>query len=226
MERVDVLGYSVVATTLGETVRSGLQGLGDSKLPYFMACLNPHSYVVARKDDLFQAALRRADCLLPDGTGIVLASKLLGNAVKERVAGFEYFEEFSRLADAEGGMSYFFLGASPETLAAITKQMSQQFPNIKVCGTLSPPFVSEFSPEEIESIVRQVNESGADVLWVGLTAPKQEKLIFEVLGELHVRFVGAIGAVFDFYAGTKARSPKWIRNIGISFLPRYLYSMF
>ena len=100
--------------------------------------------------------------------------------------------------------------------------MKQDFPAIEVCGTYSPPFKIEFSQEDNSAMISAVNNARPDVLWVGMTAPKQEKWIYENQSKLQVPFVGAIGAVFDFYAGTKKRSSDFWIKIGLEWLPRFL----
>ncbi len=107
-------------------------------------------------------------------------------------------------------------------LQQITQRLQKEFPNVEVAGTLSPPFQNEFSEEENVAMIERINQCRPDVLWVGMTAPKQGKWIFANRHRLNVPLVGAIGAVFDFYAGTRERAPAWIRNLGLEWLPRLL----
>ena len=141
---------------------------------HYVACANPHSLVVAEKDEVFRAALKQADILLPDGVGIVLAAKLLGLQLSQRVAGSEFFTEFSRQAEKNGGGRYFFLGSTEEVLQKIRGRMAREFPLIEVCGTFSPLFASEFSEAESSMMCDKVNAARPDVLWVGMMSPKQE----------------------------------------------------
>jgi N-acetylglucosaminyldiphosphoundecaprenol N-acetyl-beta-D-mannosaminyltransferase len=187
-----------------------------------MACLNPHSVIVAEKDALFHEALQSADILLPDGAGVVLAAKVLRNPINERVAGFEFFTAMSRALAVTGKKRIFFLGSTDEVLAKILARFVREYPMLTICGMYSPPFKSEFTEAENKIIIDRINEAGADVLWVGMTAPKQEKWIYQHIDRLSVSFVGAIGAVFDFYAGTRSRAPVWVCNMGLEWLPRLL----
>ena len=189
---------------------------------HYMACANPHSLVVATRDTQFCTALKEADLLLPDGAGIIMAANTLGLPIKERVAGFEFFQGLSTALAKDGGARYFFLGSSDHVLNLITQKLNEQFPEITVCGTLSPPFKPEFTNEENAAMVAAVNAAKPDVLWVGMTAPKQEKWIHANREKLEVPFTGAIGAVFDFYAGTKQRSSGFWQKIGMEWLPRFL----
>lgn len=103
-------------------------------------CANPHSLVEARHDDVFQQALHGGDLITPDGTGIVLASKLLGGTIRERVTGSDIFWGLSDTLNKTGGKSYFFLGSSEETLTAIKEKMAKEYPNISFAGSYSPPY--------------------------------------------------------------------------------------
>jgi N-acetylglucosaminyldiphosphoundecaprenol N-acetyl-beta-D-mannosaminyltransferase len=100
--------------------------------------------------------------------------------------------------------------------------MNKYFPSVKVVGTYSPPFKDVFSEDDNEKMVRSINQVRPDVLWVGMTAPKQEKWIYEHMDKLDISLACAIGAVFDFYAETKGRAPEWVRRLGLEWLPRLI----
>jgi len=222
MKSVNILGYKTSASGLSgdidtawDIIKSGING-------NYVACTNPHSLVEARTDSYFSKALAEADILLPDGAGIVLAAKILGLDLTERVAGSEFFSELSKKANQNGGLKYFFLGSTDEVLQKIIARMNKEFPHIEVCGVLSPPFKKEFSEEDNQEMIQKINDAKPDVVWVGMTAPKQEKWIYQNKDRLDVPLMGAIGAVFDFYAGTKKRAPDWVCKIGLEWLPRLL----
>lgn len=222
MKTVKILGYDVSTQGLERDVQWAQEVAAFKEGAHYVACANPHSLVVAEKDDVFRSALKQADILLPDGVGIVLAAKLLGLQLSERVAGSEFFAEFSRQAEEKGEIRYFFLGSTEEVLQRIRGRLAREFPSIEVCGTFSPLFTSEFSEAESSMMCDQINAARPDVLWVGLTAPKQEKWIYQNKQRLNVPLIGAIGAVFDFYAGTKKRAPEWVCKLGLEWLPRLL----
>jgi N-acetylglucosaminyldiphosphoundecaprenol N-acetyl-beta-D-mannosaminyltransferase len=217
-----ILGYSVDTLSLNECTASVIKCLGSSKNPQWLACLNPHSYVVGMEDEIFSLALKDADWLIPDGVGVVLASRLLGDEIKQRVSGPDFFFSLHDEINRIGGKRVFFLGGANETLSRILENMERDYPDIQVAGTYSPPFKDSFSAEEIEEMVASINAANADILWVGLSAPKQEKWIYENCDRLNVKFIGAIGAVFDFYAGTVRRSPLIFQKLGLDWLPRLL----
>lgn len=185
-------------------------------------CANPHSLVVARRDRTFLSALRSADYLIPDGTGIVLASKLLGGAIKERVTGSDIMAAVAERWNNQGGRSFFFLGSSNEVLENMQTRMSREYPRVVVSGVYSPPFTEKLSDEENDRILETINRTAPTALWVGMTAPKQEKWVQEHLKALNVSFIAAVGAAFDYFAGSKQRASERLRNVGLEWLPRLI----
>ena len=190
---------------------------------FLIDTVNAHSFVVAQKDPVFADALRQADALLPDGISIVKACRWLKteNAPDEKIAGADLFAYEMEKLDEKGG-TCFFLGNSPATLALIEEKAKVTYPNIRVI-TYSPPYKAVFTAEESQSMVSAVNAADPDLFWVGMTAPKQEKWLHDHWDELEIRcHAGAIGAVFDFFAGTVKRAPqKWI-DLGLEWLYRLI----
>lgn len=181
--------------------------------------INVHSYNVAQRDTLFNRTLKEAHVLIPDGIGVVWAIKWLTGKVVKKIAGADlFFYEMQRLQD-EGG-SCFFLGSSEQTLVKIKDRAKQEYPNVNV-GTYSPPYKAEFSSDDTQEMIAAVNAFKPDVLFVGMTAPKQEKWGYLNYEQLAVKtHICAIGAVFDFYAGNIKRAPKWMINLGLEWFYR------
>lgn len=208
---ISVLGYSVYAGSR-DYFADGVKGV--------VATLNPHSYVIARRDAHFRESLKAADLLIPDGTGIQLAARVLEGRRIEKIAGSDLHEVIISALGRRGG-SCFYLGSSEDTLLKIRERLAREHPGVRV-GSFSPPYREMFSDEENEAMIRAVNEFSPDVLFVGMTAPKQEKWVHEHCPALSVPLVCPVGAVFDFYAGTVRRSGQfWIR-MGMEWLPRLL----
>lgn len=218
-----LLGYHLDHGAPGDFVdglfQNLMHGVGHRSCQW-LACLNPHSYAVAKGDAEFSLALHNADWLIPDGAGILLASRIQGGNIRERITGSDIFQHMHRLMEREGGLRVFFLGSTEETLALIREKMAVDFPNIQVAGTYSPPFKAEYSPLELDQMIDAINAAQADVLWVGMTAPKQEKWIYANRERLQVCFAAAIGAVFDFYTGRVKRSHPVFQSLGLEWLPR------
>ncbi len=185
--------------------------------------INAHSYNTALKDDLFAEALMKGDALIPDGASIVKACRWIKakSQPKERIAGWDLFEfEMERL-NQRGGKCM-FMGSSEKVLGLIKERAAVVYPNIEVV-TYSPPYKPEFSKEDNDAIVAAINAANPDLLWIGMTAPKQEKWTYSHWKDLDVHcHVGTVGAVFDFFAGTSKRAPKWWREHSLEWLYRLM----
>ena len=185
--------------------------------------INAHSYNVARKDKLFAEALTKGDYLIPDGMSVVKACKWLHakSQPKERIAGADLFEFEMNKLNSKGGTAM-FMGSSEKTLAKIVQQAAKVYPNLKVV-TYSPPYKPEFNDEDNKDIINAINTVNPDLLWIGMTAPKQEKWTYSHWNDLHIHcHVGTIGAVFDFFAGNTKRAPQWWQEHGLEWLYRLI----
>lgn len=198
-----------------------LLSLPEGKL--LINTINAHSYNTALKDKLFAEALSKGDVLIPDGASIVFACRWLKakSRPKERIAGWDLFTfEMERL-NKKGGKC-FFMGSSERVLDLINKRAAAEYPNITV-ETYSPPYKSEFTKEDNEAIISAINKANPDLLWIGMTAPKQEKWTYRHWAELDIHcHVGTVGAVFDFFAGTYKRAPQRWREHSLEWLYRLL----
>lgn len=185
--------------------------------------INAHSYNTALKDKLFAEALQKGDVLIPDGISIVKACHWLktDSQPTERIAGWDLFEfEMNRL-NQKGGKC-FFMGSSEKVLSLIKEKAKIIYPNITV-ETYSPPYKPEFSDEDNQKIIDAINQANPDLLWIGMTAPKQEKWTYSHWSQLNIHcHVGTIGAVFDFFAGTVERAPIWWQKHGLEWLYRLI----
>lgn len=186
--------------------------------------INAHSYNTAQKDGAFAEALCKGDYLIPDGASIVKACRWLKakSQPKERIAGWNLFSfEMDNLerkseklkAKSEKCLRVMFFGSSEKVLSLIRERAAVDYPNLEVV-TYSPPYKPEFSDEDNRAMIRAINDANPDLLWIGMTAPKQEKWTYSHWDELNIHcHCGTIGAVFDFYAKTVKRAPLgWQRN--------------
>ena len=216
----EVLGYKVFNGNLGSCIDKIFTHLMKKDACHWLACINPHSFVIAQKDNQFQSALHQAHWLIPDGVGIVIASRLMGGIIKSRITGSDIFFALNCRMNKEGEFGVFFLGSTETCLKEINARMTKDYPNIRFSGCYSPSFNTEFSDLEIEEMISKINQANADVLWVGMTAPKQEKWIFQNLSRLDVKFAAGIGATFDFYAGKISRPYPFLQKAGLEWLAR------
>lgn len=223
LKEVDILGS-----------KAQLETLPKGKL--LINTVNAHSYNTARKDSLFAEALTQGDVLIPDGVSIVKACRWIKakSQPKERIAGWDLFvfemghleNKIKALKDEkmEGGLrpKVMFMGSSEKVLALIRERIKTEYPHLDVV-TYSPPFKPEFSDDDNRAIIEAINRANPDLLWIGMTAPKQEKWTYAHWDELNIHcHVGTIGAVFDFFAGTVERAPLWWQRHGLEWLYRLL----
>jgi N-acetylglucosaminyldiphosphoundecaprenol N-acetyl-beta-D-mannosaminyltransferase len=182
--------------------------------------INAHSYNVALNDPLFKKCLSDCDVLIPDGVSIVLAKRVLSGKRIKKIAGFDLFTyEMTRL-NTSGGKC-FFLGSSLQVLTKMCERAGVEYPNVTT-GFYSPPYKPVFSDAENDEMIQVVNTFEPDVLFVGMTAPKQEKWAFQQFDKLNATHIGCIGAVFDFYAGTVKRAPQWMISLGLEWFFRLI----
>lgn len=216
--------------TIHESIK-GLKSIPDGKI--LINTIYAYSFVVAQEDALFAEALTKCDYLMPDGASIVKACRWLKakSQPKERIAGWDLFEyEMSHLnskmkecknEEINKG-KVMFLGSSEKVLSLIRERAAVDYLNLEVV-TYSPPYKPEFSDEDNQAMIQAINEANPDLLWIGMTAPKQEKWIYRHWSELNIHcHCGTIGAVFDFYAGTVKRAPLWWQKHSMEWLYRLL----
>ena len=224
-----------------------LSGIPEGKV--LINTINAHSYNVAQKDKVFAESLnpnvnenedenekynedeneKGGECrkyLIPDGASIVKACQWLKgkSQPKERIAGWDLFAfEMQRMNENQNEnrkRKVMFMGSSEEVLEKIRQRAAVDYPNLEIV-TYSPPYKAEFSDEDNTTIIKAINEAKPDLLWIGMTAPKQEKWTWQHWNELDIHcHVGTIGAVFDFYAGTAQRAPLWWQKHSLEWLYR------
>lgn len=206
---VGLLDYSILNCSLKDLKF-------DSKC--LVNTINQYSYVAAQKDDDFRKALVESDVLLADGIGIVAALKLLKGKSVKKIAGADLHQYLLEKLNKEGGRC-FYLGSKQSTLNAIRERLNREYPNVKV-GLYSPPFKPQFTDEENAEMIQTVNAFKPNVLFVGMTAPKQEKWSHLHKEQLDTNIICPIGAVFDFYAETIKRPSQFWINMGLEWFVR------
>ena len=224
MEHVKLGSYNIFSSSLND-IR-----IDDSKK--IINTINAHSYIVAKKDSTFKEALVKSDILLPDGEGIVWMVKSLKAKKIKKIAGADIHDYLLSISNKER-LKCFYLGSSQNTLDLIQKKNSVKYPNVEF-DFFSPPFKSVFSQQDNGEMISKINSFKPNILFVGMTAPKQEKWVYDNKENLEVDVICCIGAVFDFIAETKKRAPGWIINLKLEWLyrsftawrltKRYIYS--
>jgi len=173
--------------------------------------LNIHSFIEQRKDNKFRNSLKKSDWILPDGVGIVVAAKILHKITILKISGFDIFLEAMKSAN-KGHKKVMFFGSTTSVLEMIEKKIQLDYPNVSF-KTFSPDFKSEFNEKDFKHFSEEINNFSPDFLFLGLTAPKQEKLAQALKNKVNVKAIFCIGAVFDFYSNNIRRpSSFWIDN--------------
>jgi N-acetylglucosaminyldiphosphoundecaprenol N-acetyl-beta-D-mannosaminyltransferase len=215
-----MLGLQVCTATACDVASSLMQWTREPMHGRYFVCMNPHSFESARRLDAFRVAAEDADLLIPDGIGVVLASRLSGGSILERVCGPDVFRLLSQQLDAEKGKRVFFLGGRPDVLDRVVSRYRREYPGVDVAGAYSPPFSTSFSTSQNADMVALVNDHSPDILWVGLGSPKQEIWTRENANALKAKVIAPIGAAFDFYAGSIKPPPVWMQRSGLQWFHR------
>ncbi len=215
---ISILRTPVHGVTMAETLTAVRQFMAAPRL-HQICTTNPEFVMAAQRDPLFRQILWAADLCIPDGVGLLLAARWLGQKLPERVPGSELIYHLAELCAREGWRP-FLLGAAEGVAAETARILQAQYPALHIAGTYSgsPSF------EENEAIVQMIHESGADVLLVAYGAPKQDKWIYRNRHKLpKVRVAMGVGGSFDFVTGKAIRAPRWVQNLGLEWLHRLLH---
>lgn len=218
--KVNIAGTGISNITLPECIALFDQWIqkGEKK----RVAVTPVNCVVwADQHRDLQQIYNTADLTLCDGVPLIWASKFLGKEVlRGRVTGLDLLPAFTEHC-YQHQYSMFFLGSSDQTLATLHQKLSQQYPGIRIAGMYSPPFAQKFSKEENEKMVALIAEARPDILWVSLTAPKQDYWIHELFEQLDTRIAIGIGGALEVLAGTIQRAPVWMQKAGLEWFFRF-----
>lgn len=205
---MDNLSMAETLCRVEEFVRSGR--------PHQHVVINVDKLVKFHRDPALAEAIESCHLISVDGQPIVWASRLLGKPIKERVAGIDLMDEVIRLS-ASRGYGVFFLGAREHVVRRTCKLYCERLPELRVCGMRN----GYWTPEEEESIVQGIRDSGADILFVAISSPKKELFLGKHLGELSVPFVMGVGGSFDVVAGLRKRAPRWMQKCSLEWFYRF-----
>jgi N-acetylglucosaminyldiphosphoundecaprenol N-acetyl-beta-D-mannosaminyltransferase len=184
-----------------------------------LACANPHSLMVSRQDPEFRRALLDADIVLADGVGVTIAGRLLHRNLGPRITGLDFFRSMQASLVEGGKVRVAFFGSSNEVLQRLVARVAADHPAVEVVAAISPPY-GTWSDADNEHFLAALNAARPDVVWVGMTAPRQEKWVAKNRHRLNVPVIASVGAVFDYFAGTIRRAPDWVCRAGLEWLYR------
>lgn len=217
MRSADVIGTRVLAGSLHDVVDELERRILEVERGY-VCFANAHLTSTARGDRETARALGEAGMVLADGAPVAWALRFLTGEATERIAGSDVFAELCDRSQRRG-YRHFFLGSTEETLARVRRNAAERYPDLQVCGSLSPPFGAALF-DQLPLITAQINEAQPDVVWVGLGAPRQEQWMRAARPLIEAPLLLGVGAVFDFVAGNKRRAPSWMQRAGLEWAHR------
>lgn len=214
----NILSVNIAVTNMKSVIYYLTKNLEKLRGEY-VCVSNVHTTVMAYNDVSYREVQNNAAIAVPDGKPLSLVCRIRGYKNAQRVAGPDLMPEILKISEREGYRHYFY-GSTEQTLESLEKNLREKYPNLNIVGTYSPPF-RKLTKEEDERIVRKINETKPDFVWVGLGAPKQERWMYEHKGRVNGVMLG-VGAAFDFHAGTAKRAPKWMQECYLEWLYRLI----
>lgn len=214
-----ILGVNVSAITMADALRT-VEDWISRRAQHFVCITGVHGVIESQSDPALMAIHERAGLVTPDGMPLVWMARKLGHPRTERVYGPDLMLALTALSAEKGYRQYYF-GGAPGLADRLRDRLIQRFPKLAVAGTFSPPF-RPVPADEDEAMVRMINEARPDIVWVGLSTPKQEYWMASHVGRIEAPVMIGVGAAFDFLAGTKRQAPLWMQRNGLEWLFRLL----
>jgi N-acetylglucosaminyldiphosphoundecaprenol N-acetyl-beta-D-mannosaminyltransferase len=215
--RVNILGVGVSAINLGQAVAAIDQWILDRQLVYVCVAA-AHSLMDCRRDPVLRKVYNNAAMVTPDGMSLVWNLRLRGHSYVNRVYGPDFLMAVCENS-LERGYRHFLYGGTELVLSDLQSRLRHQFPGLEIAGVFAPPFVPMTS-EETQQAIDSINQSAADLVWVGIGTPKQERWMAEHRGQVATPVMIGVGAAFDFLSGHKPQAPRWIRRSGLEWIFR------
>jgi N-acetylglucosaminyldiphosphoundecaprenol N-acetyl-beta-D-mannosaminyltransferase len=217
--RVDVLGVGISAIDPSDALGEVTRWIDDG-LRHYVCVTGVHGVMESQGDPELLRIHNESGLTTPDGMPMVWAAHMAGAKNTERVYGPDLMLAVCERA-AERGWRCFLYGATDAVLEQLSTNLGDRYPGLQIVGTHSPPF-RPLTPEEDDAVVRQINESGAHIVWVGLSTPKQERWMASHVGRLNAPALFGVGAAFDMHAGNLRQAPRWMQRSGLEWLFRLI----
>jgi N-acetylglucosaminyldiphosphoundecaprenol N-acetyl-beta-D-mannosaminyltransferase len=215
--RVDVLGVEVSAVSLDRAVTEIARWISDRERHY-VCVTGVHGVVESQRDAALKAIHNRSGLTTPDGMPLVWCARWAGVDAVTRVYGPDLMLALLERARAAGWSSFFY-GGGEGTADLLARQLESRYPGLRVAGTYTPPF-RPLTDDEAHHVTELINDSGADMVWVGLSTPKQERWMAEFIDRLNAPVLLGVGAAFDIHAGTLPQAPRWMQRSGLEWFYR------
>lgn len=217
-ETCRILGVNIAAINMPWLVKHLNQYRKELSGKYICVS-NVHTTVMSYEDEAYRAVQNGAYLAIPDGKPLSVVCKKRGHKNAGRTTGPDLMRELFLVSSKEGYRHYFY-GATQETLDLLRKKLLETYPGIEIAGMYAPPF-RPLTLEEDEQVIRAINEAGADFVWIGIGAPKQENFMAEHAGKVKGLMLG-VGAGFDYHAGNIKRAPMWMQKMSLEWLYRLM----
>lgn len=218
MRRCLIFGVRTAASDIEEAAAWVCERIERLKGQY-ITFANVHSIVTAHDSAAYRLAQNEAAAVFADGQPVAVYQRKKGYIRAKRVAGPDFMTEIFQISVKKGYRHYFY-GGSKETLQKLTENLQKNYPDIQIAGAYSPPYEEKLR-ENYEDDIAKINAAGADFIWIGLGAPKQEYWMNAQKGKVNGLMLG-VGAGFDFHAGVVRRAPLWMQKCGLEWFYRLL----
>lgn len=215
MTSIQILGCRVDAVGRAEAVER-IAALAAARSPAIVVTLGVEMVMEAQRNPRFRSLVNRTALSLCDTVGILLASRLRGGPLRERVTGIDLIGPLAERSARSGDLRLFLFGAAPGVAERAAAALARDYPGVRVAGTRN----GYFAPEESTAIARAIDQSGANVVLVGLGSPKQEFWLDEHLAATGASVGIGVGGSFDVLAGSAVRAPRWLQRAGLEWLFR------
>jgi N-acetylglucosaminyldiphosphoundecaprenol N-acetyl-beta-D-mannosaminyltransferase len=215
--RTNVLGVGISAVDMPAALAE-IVGWIDRREAHYVCLRDVHGVVLCQDDDELRRIHGEAGLVTPDGMPLVWLSRLAGHRNVRRVYGPDLMLALCATG-IDKGLRHFLYGSTPGTLDRLESRLVERLPGLRIAGKLSPPF-REPTAEEETAMVEKMRAARADVVWVGLSTPKQERWMHAHVGRVGAPVLIGVGAAFDFHAGVKLQAPRWIQRSGFEWLFR------
>lgn len=218
MQYANVLGVKVSAVNIPMALDVLDGWIKERKGNHYVTITGVHGVMESQRDPRIREMHNRADMVTPDGMPLVWLNKQQGHKHVDRVYGPDLMLAVCEKGVKEG-YKHFFYGGAPEIPGLLKEKLTEKFPGMEVVGTYSPPF-RPLTEEEDAEICQMIDDSGADIVWIGLSTPKQEKWMTAHMGKIQAPVMIGVGAAFDFHAGRKSQAPHWMQRSGLEWFYR------
>lgn len=217
VQRVNILGVGISVLNL-QTTLSAITDAVHERNKGYICVTGVHGVMEAQNDPAFRKILNGAFLCTPDGMPMVWVGRLKGQREMSRVYGPDLMLDVCAASETNG-WKHFFYGGAVGVAETLTGKLKARFPKLEVAGTFAPPFRS-LNPNEEKQLVEMVHAARPDIFWVGLSTPKQEKFMAELLPKLDVTLMIGVGAAFDFHSGRIKQAPRWMQRSGLEWFFR------